>query len=372
MKNNYCTFLLLSFLLISCSNTLKNSELIEISVDTDQTVSLQLSEITENVRAVELETTVESMINPDRISRVLTLDGNVIIVQSNKILLFNPDGKFIRSIGSKGQGPGEFISIRNVAADEKNNRLFVISNPKIICYNINGNFLRESSLAHKTETWGSIKDINYINDEVIIIVDEVRNDDKGSYTHSVIYRLNDDLNITDSCAIRDTKSISVWLNYFQNYVLQVNSNIYLFYPYTFMRSEIPVEKVFRDTLYLFKNNALVPEYRLKFSKDLFDGEGKANYSLYHLYRSSRYVFALYYDLKKDFENCSFCFCYDSKTGKGYNMQDGFVDDIYKIDKRVKIRPFISNTDLFYYWHTNMKPDDREEPNPTLYVGRLKK
>ena len=66
------------------------------------------------------------------------------------------------------------------------------------------------------------------------------------------------------------------------------------------------------------------------------------------------------------------FCYDTKTGKGYNMLDGYSDDINRIEKPIAIRPLSTDSEMFYYLHTNMKPDDREEPNPTLYIGKLKK
>ena len=52
------------------------------------------------------------------------------------------------------------------------------------------------------------------------------------------------------------------------------------------------------------------------------------------------------------------------------LADNFLDDIHQIETRVNIRP--CNTENFYYLHTHIKPDDLEEPNPTLYIGKLKK
>ena len=54
------------------------------------------------------------------------------------------------------------------------------------------------------------------------------------------------------------------------------------------------------------------------------------------------------------------------------MLDGYTDDIHGIEKRVRIRPLVTDSEIFYYWHTSMKPEDREEPNPTLYIIKLKK
>ena len=64
--------------------------------------------------------------------------------------------------------------------------------------------------------------------------------------------------------------------------------------------------------------------------------------------------------------------YDTKTGKGYNMKIGYMDDIHQLEYPKIIRPFHINPEMFYYWHTHMKPGDLEEPNPTLYIGKLKK
>ena len=54
------------------------------------------------------------------------------------------------------------------------------------------------------------------------------------------------------------------------------------------------------------------------------------------------------------------------------MQDGYTDDIHGIKERIRIRPLSTNTEYIYYWHTHMNPNDLEEPNPTLYFGKLKK
>ena len=66
------------------------------------------------------------------------------------------------------------------------------------------------------------------------------------------------------------------------------------------------------------------------------------------------------------------FYYDIKTGKGVrSVGSHYTDDINQISQ-VAIRPFQANADMFYYWHTHMNPDDFEEPNPTLYIGKFKK
>ena len=370
MRQYYCYLFVLGYLLFSCNNGTNNSELLEIPVDIDQNYSLPLSEIAE-ITAIELELTDESLINPQQmnIKRIILFDNNVIIAERKKILVFNTDGKFVRSIGSKGQGPGEYIDIRNLAMDKKNKRLFVNASPKIICYDLDGNFIRESS---KIQQDGIIVDMNYINDELLIIVEHIgRKDTKGLFNHSTIYCLNDELQITDSCTLRDNyfENPGFYMHPYEDFLLNGNSTVYLYYSDIYFNMQNPVEMVLRDTLYRFKENHLVPELKLKFKNDGMDGNGNKFIQLFNIYRSSRYIFALY---GNSLENNYYCFCYDTKTGKGYNMKDGYSDDTNQIEERVNIRPFNLNPEMFYYLHTHMKPDKLEEPNPTLYLGKLKK
>ena len=374
----YCyLFLASSFLFLSCSSEKKQSDLLEIPVDINQNSRIPLSEIAEEITAIELELTNESLINPDRIKRIVTSENYIFVGGMDKILVFNKSGKFVRSIGSKGQGPGEYRSIRNLAIDETNGRLFVNAWHKIIIYDFQGNFLKESYFINQLS--GLIVDINYINNELLIIDYSMgREDANGLFNHSAIYRLNDEFQITDSCTIRNIyepwRVSSTWA---EDFILPLDSTVYLYYPQSvqspsseaIMRKSPSSEAIMRDTLYCLENNRLVPELKLKFKNNGRNGEGNLFISLNLVYRSSQYFFAEYFSYTHDIN--FYCFLYDTKTGKGYNMRDGYTDDFNQIE-RVRIRPFNTNPDLFYYWHTHMKPDDLEEPNPTLYLGKLKK
>lgn len=361
-------------LLLSCNREVKKGELLEIPVDIDQNFSLPLSEIADEIIAINPELTDESLVNPDRIQSVLYFEDNVIIAESDKILVFNRDGKFVRAIGSKGQGPGEFLGVYGIALDKNNKHLYVNSfSRKIICYDLTtGGYLKES-----TEI-GSIKYINYMNDELLLLSEQSENDDNGYYKLSVLYHLNNELQITDSVIIRKNYFVGQAFRTGFNIdcILFCNSNLYVYSPEIIPNmpgipiqfQTIPTELVLRDTLYRFEYNQLIPELKLKF-KDNGISSGNMFINLSNIYRSSRYVFAVYNNQRK---GNMYYFCYDIKTGKSYNMQDGYTDDIHQIETQLKIRPLNTNTEMFYYWHTHIKPDDLEEPNPTIYIGTLKK
>jgi hypothetical protein len=57
---------------------------LEIPIDIDQNNSLPLSEIAEEITAIELELTDESLINPDQICRILFFENIVIVAEDLK------------------------------------------------------------------------------------------------------------------------------------------------------------------------------------------------------------------------------------------------------------------------------------------------
>ena len=386
IKRYFYFSLIAGFLLYSCSET-KQGELPEIPVDIAQnTVSkLQLSEIAESIIAIDLELTDESPLNPKPISmkRIIVSEDMVFIAQPRAIFVFNMSGKFIRTIGSRGQGPGEYIYIRDFAFDKKNRRLFVNTEAKIICYDLEGNFIMESPMAN-LEFDTRIIDVNYVNNELLLITQHNILEEGKGVNFTILYRMNDKLQITDSITVRKTNDSPILsFSSTEDYILYLDSTVYLYYPYAV--APTPEERsdpfsmqrkpktVLRDTLYRLENNQLVPELKLKFKNDGMGRDGYLFINLTYVFRSSRYIFAQYYNYLLDFDIYYpfFYFCYDTQTGKGYNTRDGFFDDFHQIEQ-VRIRPFHTNPEYFYYWHTHIKPDDREEPNPTLYIGKLKK
>ena len=363
-------FVLTSFFIIaSCRNAPISRLMEEVVVDTDQTVTLPLSLITEEIEVIELELTDESITGPERIKQVLFSTNQIIIVESNNILVFDKNGKFIRSIASRGQGPGDYNYIKKVAIDEKNQNLYILNaDSKILCYNLNGQYVR-NNIQIKQDGF-SICDLSYI-DDLLLVAEQWRKNEKGAYKHSAVLRLNNDLLITDSIRIRDDyfELESRLLHSYENYLFCNNSNFYVYFPDLYSIDAKPTETVLRDTLYRFEKNLLIPELKLNFKNNGIDSDGSIYFYLYNIYRSSRYVFAVY---TKRQDEKTFRYCFDMETKKGYNvLNDEFMDDINQIEEPVKIRPLTMKTDYFYYLSTRMKPEDFEEPNPTLFIGKLK-
>ena len=352
----------IALLTLSC-NTTEKTDFLTIPVDPDTDTPLVLSEISETIKAIELEVTDESLIQPHFVQRVLYSPDFILVQEFKSIMLFDKNGKFIRQIGSVGQGPGEFVSIGSISADFNSKKIIVFSDDgKFICYDLDGKLIKRS-LSDGSRPRNPY--MNYIDNklfflsETFITIEE--NDVKNRRT---LFTLNDDFQKTDSILIR-----SIDLSQFErgysppfDYITTDGNSTYLYY------NLIVPNHLVSDTLYQVNDGNIIPYLNIKFNNRGLNSERRKDIYISSIYRSSRYVFTPYnHSPKKQF----YFFCHDLKTGKSYNMKDGFSDDIHTGEK-VVIRPFDNDTNKFYYLHTNFKEGERDEPNPTLYVGILKK
>jgi hypothetical protein len=144
------------FMLFSCkSKTVKSKDNIlqsnkitfPVEIDLEQAVreadneQVPLSLVADSIEYVFLETNPECLIN--NIRDVLVTDNHIIIAANGKILEFTRKGEFIRKIASQGKGPSEYISLRNISYDEKENALYIFTNDycKVLKYSIDNEFL---------------------------------------------------------------------------------------------------------------------------------------------------------------------------------------------------------------------------------------
>jgi len=281
----YFYFLISGFFFFLCYNETKQDGLPEISVDIDNITSqLLLSNFAESITSVGLELTDESLIHPGRLMRIILTEEKIFIAQRENIIVFDKTGNFIRSIGSKGQGPGEYISIQNMTVDEKNKRLFVNSATKIICYDFNGNVLKDHSVFQSNNYGNQIHDINYINNELLAVVWTVGEDDEhGIFNQAQVYRMDNEFQITDSCSIMKKYGVTStsFNNSLTHILLALNSAVYVCYPFSdaispmhrdMIRTRIkgPLTTFMQDTIFRLENSQLVPELKLKFKNDGID------------------------------------------------------------------------------------------------------
>lgn len=134
-RNSLFAFGLLA-LFCSCQNaTHEGDYLITKAEPADK--EILLSEITTGVRIVPLETNAQSLIK--NIEKIVLKDGKYYINDAKaRLMVFDVDGKYIRSISGIGGGPGEYASIQDFDVDARRNTIAVVDLGKIHFYTLDG------------------------------------------------------------------------------------------------------------------------------------------------------------------------------------------------------------------------------------------
>jgi len=128
----------------SCHEKVKTKPIISIIVENIPQMSGKYQEKVSNFTFVPLETKDESLIQ--YIKKVTIYDNKIYILDDQRPLfaIFTIDGKFIRSVGKKGNGPGEFYFPSDFLIDSLHKQIEVYDGlrDRILIYNLNGNFLK--------------------------------------------------------------------------------------------------------------------------------------------------------------------------------------------------------------------------------------
>lgn len=141
--------MLCGFLYSSCNITnteIYSGECLTINIDTVQKVEKEFfSSIFKNVGCIVLETTDYSLLS--RVDKIAFLSNYLYVLEVGRGLFqFDKSGKFIRMIGDKGIGPGEYMTPADLTVDAVNEKLYLLDSQSqsVLKYDINGEY--ESSV----------------------------------------------------------------------------------------------------------------------------------------------------------------------------------------------------------------------------------
>ena len=209
---------------------------------------VKLSDIAEKVTFVPLETTDSSLIARQMLSQIRLANGCIYVPCSNGLLTFDEKtGKFLRRISRKGQGPGEYASIRGIEVFEESDNVHIFSGEKVMTFQSDGKFLAQYS---KPGGWAA----SVMQDSLCLSF--ILN-----HTGQQKYRLL----ITDERA--DTLQCFPQYDRFVvpggfNWIYHHNQERYL---YTH-KDEHVFRDYYCDTLFTVKPDKLVPRFRLEMGK----------------------------------------------------------------------------------------------------------
>jgi hypothetical protein len=243
--------------LLCCENADSRPVLLNIDEATENEEQICLSSIGRTIKYVGLETTDDCLLNEDLIVFIGLVKNNLLIADLNGCYLFNMNGKFIKKVGNRGNGPGEYGNIGNVVYDEKGNRIMITSTSTggILVYDENGDyietFLNRIYLSH----WALLNETIALN---------IKN-----------YRGNSREKLAFISLSGDTLSTSPNVDWFNgsNSPLSLN-NMAIFYPFD---GNVYYNRIFNDTIYcLNKNCELIPQYVLLSSKHKLESSVRAD------------------------------------------------------------------------------------------------
>lgn len=140
------TLSLIGCLLCGCSARHDGDNSIDIDLTTVDVDSIPFSQIMDSVSYLSLE--LPDSIVVGRIKDISFEDSMIVILDkyANNVIKFSRDGRYIGQIGSKGNGPGEYISADALCTDKSHVYIYDRMQRSVIRYNHNGNYVGKDSI----------------------------------------------------------------------------------------------------------------------------------------------------------------------------------------------------------------------------------
>jgi|GEM_PF-5660923 len=240
-KQIYSLTLILTAIIFPCCQNIQKDNCPTILVDVQKTGSIDLNQLSDLYDIVALETTEKNYIK--QVEQVFLIDTFIVVwdSKSNEVFTFNNKGKYLYSIGSKGQGPEQYGKIEDVYVDYINKTISILDNTKqtAISYNIQGNFIKADKIPFFAYAFKPTKNgywlLNYAQNKdrnILIYMDkETGNNSKGY--------LKSDFNLT----LMNTN----------NFIEDSNGNTFFHFPN-------------ENTIYLLDEHSLQPYLHFDFGK----------------------------------------------------------------------------------------------------------
>jgi hypothetical protein len=117
---------------------------------TDISGEVNFTDMFDDFIYIPLETSEKSLFST--VNKMIVHENKFYImdmVKMKQIFVFHNDGTFSHTIGSKGEGPGEYMNIEDFTIDTENNRVVVLSYPSIIyTYDMSGVFMERKVVSN--------------------------------------------------------------------------------------------------------------------------------------------------------------------------------------------------------------------------------
>jgi hypothetical protein len=360
-----------------------------IDTNADMITPTKLSEVFIKTNQINLESTTPLINYIDRVFKtkdyIFVCDG---AIEQSRILQFDCKGRFIKQIGSNGHGPGEYIHGADFTIDTSKNNVFVSADNKILCYDFDGRFIRSINTNIGKDWTSSIKFMTFIEEQLWSFEDKTIPADNKSFKWKyigILIRYNEQLQVVDTTTILEAYYKLDLFGGTGGYILSnLKEKRYVYYPIG------PPEPFLRDTLFEFRDFKKIPVLKFDFTDVLVVNENTAinntsslpdiletahkirNITIDNICRTSRFVFVNYFNDKYK----RFLFCYDIEQDKGYNMSEGFTDDLFGTGLTVSLMPLDLKNGGFCFVKEGFEVEGivdgiGEDSNPVIFYVRTK-
>ena len=361
MTNKY--ILLLCGLLVGCQTSQKKEaeatpcQTIDLTTVFEQEpTEISLDEWAKEVRFVPLETSDSVLLTP-YIWQLAYYQDQFVIYNNDKIYLFDNAGKFIRMIGSKGEGPEEYLRPGTPSVDEAGIHL-EDGGKRIKTYGWDGKWKQTTNLPAR---------LQHVN-EVIPLPDGrnigyVQNISGQEPIRMYLYR---DSTVLDS------------IPYARKFTPGEINMVFYSECQTFTdRGDIFVKEMFNDTIYQITNeNKLVPrwaidagKYRLEEGEryqlqdprnSLFVEKNAAQISVIDRSNGQLYLAAIW-------KEKPYLITYDEQTGKVENLKLTYPEHTFAFKEGNTFLPSFISTDGRYL--IGVEPQENDENSVLILVER---
>ncbi len=280
----------------------------------------RLTDSFRDISCIQLEMTENSILG--RIKRILDVDGELVVLTKDfDICVFSKeDGRFLRQIGSLGEGPEEFLSAEDICYDAQSRTILVMDCLKqdFVVYRLSGEFVE------RQKTKGMFPDSYSVVRDSGGTMLTCNNLNSGTTDECAFTIINPDWTMEDVdpfapvtlAGVGGSSLTKVWAKT----------------PMSACGDEIKFVKVLTDTLCSVKDGKASPLYKLDFGRGILTKEtvkdmGTWNYevSMYclsnnlftsvdRMYETSRFVIILPF-----YDHLLGHYWIDKETGEGFHF-----------------------------------------------------
>jgi hypothetical protein len=139
-------YIFILILYTSCKQSNNSSNKLELENVVDEFTEIKLSSIAKQIEFVKLDSTANALIGS--VGKIIILPKAILISDIHPghtgLFLYDRNGKFVKQIGRRGDGPGEYNQLADITVDLQKEIIYVVTNNKLklLEYTFSGDFIK--------------------------------------------------------------------------------------------------------------------------------------------------------------------------------------------------------------------------------------